>query len=75
MPVTYIRPCQINLIELPHEIAQFSIRDMQAFRAEMDRIKADEIAARQLHALKQHYKGRLRLTDVKEMFLRMKDQA
>jgi hypothetical protein len=37
-------------------------------------IKADAIAA-QLHALKQHYKGKLKLTDVKEMFLQMRDQA
>jgi hypothetical protein len=26
-----------------------------------------------LHALKQHYTGKLRLFDVKEMFLQMKD--
>ena len=31
-------------------------------------IKADGIAACQLHAFKQHYSGKLRLTDVKEMF-------
>jgi hypothetical protein len=28
----------------------------------------------QLHALKQHYSGKLRLTDVKKMFLQMRDQ-
>jgi hypothetical protein len=31
------------------------------------------IAARQLHALRQHYTGKLRLSDVKEIFLQMKD--
>jgi hypothetical protein len=29
----------------------------------------------QLHGLKQHYNGKLRLTDVKEMFVRMRDDA
>jgi hypothetical protein len=29
--------------------------------------------ARQLRALKQHYAGKLRLSDVKEMFEQMKD--
>jgi hypothetical protein len=28
---------------------------------------SDGIAARQLHALKQHYRGKLRLADVKEI--------
>jgi hypothetical protein len=46
---------------------------MRAFFAEKNTIKADGIAARQLHALKQHYDGELKLTDVKEMFLRMRD--
>ena len=38
-------------------------------------IKADEIAAQTLHSLKQHYTGKLRLTDVKEIFVQMKDHA
>jgi len=32
-----------------------------------------EIVARQLFALKQHYSGKLRLTDIKELFEQMKD--
>jgi hypothetical protein len=48
------------------------------FLAETDPIKADGIAARQLQALRQ-YQGprekKLRLSDVKEMFLLMKDHA
>jgi hypothetical protein len=48
---------------------------MRAFHSEPNAIKADEIAARQLHALKQHYTGKLRLSDVKEMFAQMKDHA
>jgi len=37
-------------------------------------IKADEIAARQLFALKQHYSGKLKLSDVREMFVQMRDE-
>jgi hypothetical protein len=33
------------------------------------------LIARQLHALKQHYTDKLRLSDVKEMFEQMKDHA
>jgi hypothetical protein len=61
-------------IELPPEIARAFVRDMQVLRREEHHhIKADAIAAQQLHALRQHYGGKLRLTDVKEMFSRMKD--
>jgi len=35
--------------------------------------KADEIAAQQLHALRQFSGGKLRLTGVKAMFLEMRD--
>ncbi len=38
-----------------------------------DTIKADGIAAQQLHALREHYSGKLRLIDVKEMFVAMRD--
>ena len=62
-------------IELPPKVAKAFIADMRAFFAEKNTIKADGIAARQLHALGQHYAGKLRLSDVKEMFLQMRDQA
>jgi hypothetical protein len=48
---------------------------MKAFFAEEDRYKQDEIAVRQLRALRDHQGPRdkkLRLRDVKEMFLEMK---
>jgi hypothetical protein len=48
---------------------------VRAFFAAKDTIKADAIAAQQLHALKRYYSGKLRLTDVKEMFLQMRDHA
>lgn len=45
------------------------------FKAGGTGVKADGIAAMQLHALKEHYSGKLRLTDVKEMFLQMRNLA
>jgi hypothetical protein len=48
---------------------------MRAFRAEENAIKRDEIAARQLHALRQHHSGKLRLSDVREMFELIRDHA
>jgi hypothetical protein len=62
-------------IQLPPEIARAFIRDLKAFFAEENPIKRDEIAARQLHALRQHYAGKLKLIDVREMFLQMRDQV
>ena len=61
-------------MELPPGLARAFVKDMRAFLAEKNAIKRDEIASRQLHALKQHYTGKLRLFDVKEMFLQTRDQ-
>jgi hypothetical protein len=66
-------PCKP--IELQPAVARRFLEEMRAFHAEPNAIKADEIAARQLHALKQHCTGKLRLSDVKEMFAQMKDHA
>jgi hypothetical protein len=55
-------------IELPPEVARDFVRDMHAFfKAGGTGVRADAIAAQQLHALRQHYNGKLRLADVKEM--------
>jgi hypothetical protein len=65
-------------LELPPGIARSFVADMHAFFAEPNATKRDEIAARQLHALREHQGPRdkkLRLTDVHEMFLAMKDQV
>jgi hypothetical protein len=62
-------------LELPPVVARGFVKDMRAFLAEKNAIKRDEIAARQLQALKQHYTGKLRLFDVKETFLQMRDQV
>ena len=56
-------------IELPPEVAKAFVRDMIAFFAAGETgVKADGIVATQLHALREHYSGKLRLTDVKRMF-------
>jgi hypothetical protein len=65
-------------LEPPPEVARRFFKDLRAFLAEKDAIKADAIAARQLHALRQYKRPRekkLRLSDVKAMFLQMKDHA
>jgi hypothetical protein len=63
-------------IELTPAIARAFVRDMHAFFAERNQIKADEIAIRLLVALNE-YLGRRekppRVTDVKEMFLQISD--
>ena len=65
-------------LELPLAVARAFVRDLQAFLSEENSIKRDEIAARQLHALAKFQGPRdkkLRLTDVKKMFVEMKDIA
>ncbi len=62
-------------IELPPAVARRFVEDMRAFFAEKNSVKRDEIAARQLHALRQHYAGKLKLIDVREMFVQMSDHA
>jgi hypothetical protein len=62
-------------IDLPPEVARAFVRDMLAFfAAGHHQIKADEIAARQLFALKQYYAGKLKISDVREMFVQLRDQ-
>ena len=63
-------------IDLPPDVPRAFVRDMHAFFAcGHDTIKADAIAAQQLHALREHCPGKLRLTDVKEMFIAMRDEV
>jgi hypothetical protein len=62
-------------LELPPEISRRFVEDMRAYFAETDGHKRDEIAARQLHALRGFQPPRerkLRLSDVKEMFEEMR---
>jgi hypothetical protein len=65
-------------IELPPGVAKAFVRDMRAFHAEKDRLKRDEIAARQSHALREYQGPRerpIKLHEVKQMFHAMKDHA
>lgn len=65
-------------IELPPQVAREFLKGMRAFFKEESSIKRDEIAARQCFALQAFQKPRekkLRLADVKEMFLQMRDHA
>jgi hypothetical protein len=64
-------------LELPVAVAKAFVRDKRAYFAERNELKRDEIAARQLYALNQQRRPRdkkLRLADVKAMFLEMRDQ-
>ena len=64
-------------LELPPKVAQAFVRDMRAFFKAKDQLKQDEIAARQCFALQRYVpRGtKLRLSNVKEMFLNLKDQV
>jgi hypothetical protein len=69
---------QAKLLDLPPAVARAFVEDMRAYFAEPNQIKRDEIAARQLHALKEFQGPRekkLRLADVIEMFAQMKGLA
>jgi hypothetical protein len=68
-------PCRVILP--PSAVASF-VRDMRAFLAESNDTKRDEIAARQLDVLEKFrlpQERDLRLSDVKEMFLQMRDHV
>ena len=61
-------------VDPPLEIARAFVADMRACFAELDETKADEIANRQLHALKPYNAGKMGLSDVKAMFLAMRQR-
>ena len=65
-------------LEMPPAVARAFVKDMHAFHAEPNAVKRDEIATRQLHALRA-YQGprekKLRLSDVKVLFAQMKNHA
>jgi hypothetical protein len=65
-------------LELPMKVAKAFIRDMRAFHAEPSEIKRDEIAGRQMDALRQFQRPSekpVRIPDIKEMFEAMKDHV
>ena len=68
-------PIKRKPLELPPEVARRFFEDMRAFHRGRSPIKRDEIAARQLDALRGYHRPRdrkLRLSDVKELFERMR---
>ena len=74
----YLRTMPSKHIELPPRVAEAFVRDMRAFFKAKVQLKQDEIASRQLHAhaaFQRPREKRLRLADVKEMFVQMKDHA
>jgi len=75
---TYLQAMPSKRFELPPNVAQAFAKDMRAFFAASSSLKQDEIAARQMHALNEHRRPRdkaLRLADVKQIFLQMRDHA
>ena len=65
-------------LELPLAVAKAFARDMRAFFEAESQLKQDEIAARQLHALQAFQRSRdkkLRLADVKRMFLQLRSRV
>jgi len=57
-------------LEIPPAAARAFVRDMRAFLAEKNGVKADGIAARQLHTLKEHYSDKLKLHESGQFFTR-----
>ena len=65
-------------LDLPMEVAKAFVRDMLAYFAEPNATRRDEIAARQMQALRKYQGARekpIRISDVIEMFQEMKDDA
>jgi hypothetical protein len=63
-------------MNLPPEVARRRVEDMEEYFAELNPLKRDGIALRQLHALREHRKPRdskLRLSEVKQLFEQMSD--
>ena len=62
-------------LDVPMEVAKAFVKDMRAYFAEPNAIKRDEIAGRQLRALRRYTPRwkKLRITDVIEMFHEMKE--
>jgi hypothetical protein len=62
----------------PPEVAKDFMKDMRAFFAASNAIKREEIASRQLRTQREYNPPRakkLRLSDVHEMFLQMRDHV
>jgi hypothetical protein len=58
-------------LDLPPDVAEAFAADMRAFLVEKSARRRDELAARQLRALRKHVPGRLSPADVKAMFFQL----
>jgi hypothetical protein len=64
--------------DLPPEVARAFVEDTRKYFDEENPIKREGIAVRQLRALREHQgpqEKKLRLSDVKAMFLHMRNQT
>jgi hypothetical protein len=59
-------------LDLPPDVAKAFADDMKAFLVEKSATRRDELAARQLRALREHVAGKLRISDVRAMFHQMR---
>ena len=75
--LSYLQSMLRKQLEIPPEAAKAFVRDMKAFFKAKGQLMQDEIAAKQVWLLKQHLpRGtKLRTSDVKDLFLQMKDQV
>jgi hypothetical protein len=55
-------------LDLPPAVPKAFAADMRTFLVEKSATRRDELAARQLRALREHVPGRLSMADVKAMF-------
>jgi hypothetical protein len=58
-------------LNLPPAVAKAFAADMRAFLVEKSAMRRNELAARQLRALREHVPGRLSVADVKAMFFQL----
>jgi hypothetical protein len=70
----YLEAMPKKPLDLPMQVAKAFIKDMRRYFAEPNAIKRDEIAGRQLHALRGLQPGKLRIHDIKEMFEAIRDR-
>ena len=67
-------PLKRKPLELPFEVAQRFVRDMKTFHAEHNALRRDEITSSTLQILREHYRDGLKLSDVKRMFDRLREE-
>jgi predicted DNA-binding protein (UPF0278 family) len=65
-------PLKRKTVEIPADVAHRFMSDVRAYFAEPNKLKRDEIAGGTMRMLREHYRGRLRVPDVKRMFEQMR---